>query len=158
MKRIALATLLFVSPLVAADKPVIPDVPWPASGHFLCISVKGLDRPTCGGAWADNPVDPLFFREVARNFVAFMGMQAINTLPLLNERERALGRKLLEIYPAIAFPELGDAVTKDTPAVAYCSSSSGQDVTNPFQIQGVKAPGRGGCSDFLTVYLRPAGK
>lgn len=162
MKRIALAMLLFVSPLFAADKQVIPVINY-SLGGFLCVSIRGLDKPICGGAFGAETPDLDLFRGAVRNFVDFAGFQAANAYyppPLTKEQEaqRELGRKVMAAAPYLAFPELGDPITKDTPAVAYCSSSVGNDVLDPFNAQNVKATGKGRCQDLMTVYLRPAGK
>lgn len=162
MKRLALATLLIVSPLLAADKQTIPVIQY-SLGGYLCISIKGLNQKTCGGAFGSDSPDPQLFKEATRNFVEFAGFNAANAYyppPLTpqQERQRDLGRQVMAAAPYLAFPELGDAITKDTPAVAYCSSSAGNDVLDPWNAQNVKVTGRGKCEDFMTIYLRPAGK
>jgi hypothetical protein len=77
------------------------------------------------------------------------------------DKYRELGKKIMDAAPSLRFPELGDAVTKDTLAVAYCSSSTGTGTLDPWDVPAVldtKASGKGGCSDLMVVYLRPAGK
>lgn len=157
MKRIALATLLFVSPVIAADKPTLPP-------EQLSIKVRGLeDRTASYGPVDYSQSTPDIIKDTIRNAVAGLGFDAANAYfppPLTKQQEtqRDLGRKVMAAAPYLAFPELGDPITKDTPAVAYCSSSVGNDVLDPWNAQNVKATGKGRCQDMMTIFLRPAGK
>ena len=149
MKRIALATLLVIaSSAIAAELP----------GPNFCLSVKGLDgRAACypDVILGEFPLD--LIEATFRNAVFGLGFDAAND-STATQRYREQGRKVMAAAPSLAFPEMGDPITKDTPAVAYCSSSVGNDVLDPFNSQNVKATGKGKCEDFMTVYLRPAGK
>ena len=164
MKPIALALLLFASPLIAADKPTTPDFQ-NGSWHMFCVKAKGLDLMRCGVSIIPNPEDS-GFKEHAAGLALILGFDAANAYfppPLTKQQEkyREAGQKVMASAPRIAFPELGEAVTKDTPAVAYCSSSLGKGIIDPWDAPDVfftKASGKGGCSDLILVYLRPAGK
>lgn len=159
MKRIALGLLLFVSPVIAADKEILPP-------EHLCMKVKGLEgRTVCdGGVPIDYSAFPLsLILDTIRADVFILGFDTANAYhppPLTKEqeKEREMGRKVMEAAPYLVFPELGGTITKDTPAVAYCSSSVGNDVLDPWNAQNVRVTGKGRCIDFMTVYLRSAGK
>jgi|GEM_PF-5778045 len=125
MKRLVLAALfLFPSLLAAADTNLPPAI--------LCVQVKGLEgRIGCFGQvdYSQFPLD--LIKDTIRNAVWFLGFDSANAyfpppLTTQQEKQKALGQKVMDVALQVAFPELGDAVTKATPAVAYCSSSVGR--------------------------------
>lgn len=166
MKRI-LATLLLVSiPAFAGpkEKPTIPDWNPPATGaRGFCMEIKGLDLKECLLGWIqpNPPVEE--FKDAVRNMAVGMGFEAANAyyappLTPAQERQREIGRKIMQAAPYMAFPDLGDQVNGRTPAIAVCSASTAKD---PVTLNGAgmfKATGKGRCDDTITVYLRPAGK
>lgn len=145
MKRFALVLFLLVTPILAAEKQVIPDASTlPVWGHWYCIQVKGIEQKTCICASPD-PLPAETVKFITRENLAYIGLAVGGEI----------GSRITAAAPYLAFPELGDSVTKETPAVAYCSTSNGSfDLFSPFDVSQSKATGRGGCSDFLTVYLR----
>lgn len=159
MKRIALATLLFCPLLIAAaDKPVLPP-------DQLAIKIKGLPDRACTYLhvnYSEVPMDIL--KDTIRNGAAGLGFDAANAYfppPLTKEQEkyRDFGRQIMAAAPYIAFPELGDSISKSTPAVAYCSSSVGDlNVWESGWWKDAKVTGRGKCEDFMVIYLRPSAK
>jgi hypothetical protein len=158
MKRLALAALLLVPSLLIAEDMNLPP-------EMLCVKVKGMEARTyCGGGPIDYSQFPLpMIEDLTRNMVFLLGFDAANAyypppLTAQQEKQRELGRRVMEAAPYLIFPELGDPITKDTPAVAYCSSSTQKEPVDPWDSQNVKPTGKGRCQDLVIVYLRQGAK
>jgi len=150
MKPILLACLLVATSVLAPEEPSV------AAPKF-CFQVNGLgDGVHCGGRLDDSGSSPaedrmrdsiwLYAFEVANS--CFLAMPA----PEL-EMRREMGRKLMSVAPDIVFPELGNPITKQTPAVAYCSSTVGKGLAHPFDAD-VSAMGKGRCAEVMVVYVK----
>ena len=154
MKPILLVCLLVVAtPLLAAEDPSVP------SSEF-CFQVNGFDsRVRCSPTPDDSasPASPMVDR--MRDSIWLLAFEVDNSSllspppPGLGMR-RGFGRLLMSAASAIAFPELGDPITEETPAVAYCSSTVGKGLSKPFDAASVKAMGKGRCAEVMIVYVK----
>lgn len=153
MKPAAMILLILPAAVLAADKDILPLSGLNGSGQGLCIKIKELPgRTICysTGFLPDFPLD--LIKASIRSDMFLMGFDVVNTLTA-TEKQRELGRRVMEAAPYLAFPELGDD-PKSAPAVAYCSSSVGKEPVDPFAASAVKPTGKGRCEDLVTVYLR----
>ena len=154
MKQILLVCLLVASPMLAAQAPPLP------SSKF-CFQVNGLDDGCnrCNETLDYSALPTPVLEERMRADIWLYGFEVANSLPLSPpspelESRRGLGRTIMSAAPDIAFPELGDPITKDTQAVAYCSSTVGNGLAKPFDVESVKSMGKGRCAEVLVVYVK----